>query len=229
MKRIIAIVILMAMFISYVGSILSVFESQKKDIGYFNILSNDEKKYFSIIQNKKTMFVNNESGNKTDDEYKTDIVETAPKEKEDKITYIMPKNNGFKSFMSYKKITDKTSSQLKLQSIAYTGTYGIRMVNDRYCIALGTAFNVEIGDCVDLILHNGTVIECVIGDIKDDKHTKSDNITTAANGCVSEFIVDYNRLSEKVKIMGDISHNNDLWKSAVKEVVIYEGRNLLND
>ena len=143
------------------------------------------------------------------------------------IEYTIPENNGFKSYMSYTTITNKSSSQKELQSIAYTGNYGIRMVEDRYCIAIGTAFNSNIGDCVDLILKNGEVIKCVVADIKADEHTKEDNITTKSNGCVSEFIVDTNKLDESVKKIGDVSFCQEIWKSEVRNMRMYE-QNLLN-
>ena len=143
------------------------------------------------------------------------------------IEYVIPENNGFKSYMSYTTITNKSSSQKELQSIAYTGNYGIRMVEDRYCIAIGTAFNSNIGDCVDLILKNGEVIKCVVADIKADEHTKEDNITTKSNGCVSEFIVDTNKLDESVKKIGDVSFCQEIWKSEVRNMRMYE-QNLLN-
>ena len=43
----------------------------------------------------------------------------------DYIEYIAPITSGFKSYMHYTTITNKSSQQYKLQKIAYTGTYGI--------------------------------------------------------------------------------------------------------
>lgn len=138
------------------------------------------------------------------------------------IEYTLPQNNGFKSYMPYTTITSKSSKQYDLQQIAYTGDYGIRMVDDRYCIAIGTAFDVDIGDCIDLILCNGEVIECVVADIKADEHTNADNITTRINGCVSEFIVDTNALDSYIKKLGNISFCCDTWQSEVKNIKIYK-------
>lgn len=136
--------------------------------------------------------------------------------------YSVPDNTGFKSYMGYEAITDVTSKQNKLQNMyAYTGNYGIRMVNDRYCIALGTYFTQEIGQYVDLILENGTVIPCVLADIKADEHTDSNNITTLHNGCVTEFVIDSANLIDKVKITGDISNCKKEWSSPVIEIKVY--------
>ena len=53
-------------------------------------------------------------------------------------TKAVPSNNSFKAYMSYTAITNTSSPQYKLQQQAYTGNYGIRMVDDRYCIAVGS-------------------------------------------------------------------------------------------
>lgn len=80
-----------------------------------------------------------------------------------------------KTWMSYTTITSKNTRQYKMQhSIAYTGKYGIRMVDDRYCVALGSHFGCKIGQYFDLVLANGTVISCVMGDAKKRyKHRRS--------------------------------------------------------
>lgn len=137
--------------------------------------------------------------------------------------YKIPDTTGFKSFMDFRTITDSTSKQYKIQSTyAYTGNYGIRMVNDRYCIALGTYYGAEVGQYVDLVLENDVVIHCVLVEIKADEHTDSNNIVTLHNGCVTEFVVDSDMLVHNVKIYGDISYSDSNWGSPVKEVIVYE-------
>lgn len=167
---------------------------------------------------------NKKSETKTESETTKETIEVLEETKENEPEYItkyVPSNNSFKSFMSYKAITSKSSQQYRLQKSAYTGEYGIRMINGRFCIALGTGFNISVGTYVDLILENNTVIPCIVGDIKDPKHTKSDNITTITNGCVSEFIVDIKKLDPLAKRMGDISYCNNMWKSSVSKIRIY--------
>lgn len=129
--------------------------------------------------------------------------------------------NGFKSYMSYRCITNHSSNQYRLQEIAYTGDYGIRMIDGRYCIAVGTGTTANVGDYIDLVLNNGTVIPCVVGDIKDNQHTLQDNITTAANGCVSEFIIDNNSLASSIKRAGNVSKATESWDSPVSEFKLY--------
>ena len=137
-------------------------------------------------------------------------------------SYDVPKSTGFKSYMDYRTVTNKTSNQYKLINLyTNTGNYGIRMVDDRYCIAVGTYFTTEIGQYLDLILENGTIIPCVLTDIKADIHTDSSNIMTLANGCVSEFVVDTKSLHTTAKRMGDISYCCKEWNSPVVEIIVY--------
>lgn len=135
--------------------------------------------------------------------------------------YIVPITSGFKSYMPYTAITSKNSAQYKLQKIAYTGTYGIRQYDGRYLVAIGTAFNAKVGTYFDLILNNGTIIECVVGDVKADKDTCSRNMITRANGCLTEFIVSNNDLDRNARKMGDISYCNSNWQSRVKKIRVY--------
>ena len=140
----------------------------------------------------------------------------------DYIEYIAPITSGFKSYMPYTTITSKSSPQYKLQQIAYTGTYGIRQYDNRYCVAIGTAFNADVGTYFDLILANGTVIPCIVADIKADRHTDSNNMITIANGCLTEFIVDSSALNKNAKRMGDISYCNEDWNSRVEKIRVYD-------
>lgn len=136
--------------------------------------------------------------------------------------YQVPSNRGFKSYMSYKAITSKSSPQYKLQSIAYTGEFGIRQVDGRFCVAIGTFSAATVGTYIDLILENGTVIPCIVGDFKADIHTDSTNKVTSHNGCVSEFLIDKTALYSTAKKIGDISYCKEEWKSPVKIIKVYE-------
>lgn len=136
--------------------------------------------------------------------------------------YQVPSNRGFKSYMSYRAITSKCSLQYKLQSIAYTGEFGIRQIDGRFCVAIGTFSNATVGTYIDLILENETIIPCVVGDFKADIHTDSTNKITSHNGCVSEFLIDKTALYSTVKKTGDISYCKEEWKSPVKIIKVYE-------
>lgn len=131
-----------------------------------------------------------------------------------------PKNTR-KSYMSYKAITKKSSDQYKLQQVAYTGTYGIRQVNGRFCVALGSAYTTTVGNYVDIILENGEVIECILADLKQNRHTDPTN-RVAFDGSLLEFVVDTDYIINKVRITGDVSVACEEWKSMVSEVIVYD-------
>lgn len=144
------------------------------------------------------------------------------KKKVKSVTKSAPSNNSIKSYMGYRAITNTSSKQYKLQhSKAYTGKHGIRQVNGRYCIALGSYYTTIIGKYVDIILKNGTVIPCIIADCKADKDTDSRNIMHP-DGSLVEFVVDANVLDSMAKKMGDISYAQKDWNSRVSKVKVYE-------
>lgn len=130
-------------------------------------------------------------------------------------------HNGFKTYMSYRKITDETSYQYVLQQIAYTDEMGFRKINDRYCVAIGTAFNASVGQIFDVVLENGTIIHCVVGDVKADKDTDASNVFTS-QGCCLEFIVDTKELDGIIKTLGDCSSKCDEWNSPCFQYVFYD-------
>lgn len=119
----------------------------------------------------------------------------------------VPDNNSFKSFMSYQAITNKASDQYKLQMSCVTNADGVRMYDGRYCIAVGTYYTDKIGVNIDVVLENGTVLECVTGDIKSDEHTDATRRQVPINGNVVEFIVDVPALPQEVQRSGDLSTN----------------------
>lgn len=137
--------------------------------------------------------------------------------------YSVPSYSGYKSWMDYGTITMNGSEQRILQEeYAYTGKYGIRQINGRYCVAIGSYFTTEVGRYFDLILENGEVIPCILADRKDDGDTDSDNIFTKDNGCATEFVVDEDALKRSGRKEGDISACCEEWNSPVKEIKIYQ-------
>ena len=137
----------------------------------------------------------------------------------------IPDHKDFKSFMPYEAI--KCWTPKDLQDVAYTGTYGIRMVEGRYCVAVGTACKADVGTYIDLVLENGTIIPAIVSDTKDDKDTQSNNLITKANDCCSEFVVDVESLPYAVKNSnhtgsGNISSCCSEWESPVVEIRVYD-------
>lgn len=126
-----------------------------------------------------------------------------------------------KSYMDYTKITLKSSPQYKLQLQATTDTNGLRTVNGRYTIALGSYYTTNVGQYLDIVLSNGTVIPCVVGECKQDRHT-NENHSIGADGGAIEFIVETNMLNDESRRQGDISYSVDNWNSNVSEVRLYD-------
>ena len=135
-------------------------------------------------------------------------------------TYDAPSNSNFKSYMDYRTITCKASNQYKLQQLSVTNEDGLRMYDNRYCIALGTGFNVDVGDYVDVWLGD-RMLECVVGDIKQDVHTGPDNKQIVHNGNVVEFIVEKDKLDEYVAKTGSIA-NIEGFDGDVTQVVVHD-------
>lgn len=76
--------------------------------------------------------------------------------------------------MPHWKITDKTSDQYTLQQKCITSKWlGIRVYNDDdgecyYCVALGTAYGIDIGDTWKVTLRNGSEFNVILAEYKHD-------------------------------------------------------------
>lgn len=95
------------------------------------------------------------------------------------------------SYMGWQTITSPTSYQYKLREEAGMNfdEDGFGKIGDRYVIACTLTFG-QVGDYVDWELDNGTVIETVVGDIKN-QNDDGCNAWGHRNGlCVVEFVVD---------------------------------------
>jgi len=126
----------------------------------------------------------------------------------------------FKSFTDWQLVTASDTPQYKLlRSESYSGDYGIRMVDGRYCVALASSFNCRIGQKFDIILENDEIIPCIMCDQKDDLDT--DGMYTLDNGCATEFYVDTNILYHPAKHAGDLSEIPG-WNSSVVKIKVYE-------
>lgn len=127
-----------------------------------------------------------------------------------------------KTYESYKAIGTKgRSTQSKLQAQAITREDGVRTVDGRVCIAVGSHYKANIGQYVDIHLKNGTVIEAIIGDWKADCHTVN-NHTLGLNHDAIEVIVDVHTLKKTSKVSGDMSDLCKAWDSKVTKIVKYD-------
>ena len=123
----------------------------------------------------------------------------------------------------------------------YTDNNGFRRIHcqnaydsdyqERYVIALGSGITSKIGQYVDLIMENGEVIPCVLGDQKADVHTDLRNLMTSIhnpnNACASEFIVEADKIPALMIEKGDSSYALNLVGVKVEDIRVYN-KNIFN-
>lgn len=122
------------------------------------------------------------------------------------------------TYMDYKMTTNKTSRQYALLNSpdAHTDVKtGIRMIGDRYCIALGSYYTHNVGQKVNLIFEDGTVVYCILGECKSDAHTDETNRFHAVDGSVAEFVVDSEYFESTAQWSG-------LCRGRISQVVLVE-------
>lgn len=139
-------------------------------------------------------------------------------------------SHSFKPYTDYRCYNIKASRNYKLQQLAVTDIYGLRVVKDsaeeeRWCIALGTAWagahQDSIGNCVDIYMENGAVLKCVLADVKRTEDTVNrENRYGATNNDLVEFIVDTPKLVNEAKIRGNISFAADIFYGEPIGVVV---------
>lgn len=132
-------------------------------------------------------------------------------------------NGRYKSYMDYRCITSTGSPQYKLQRKAHTDNKtGIRMVNDRYCVALGSGFCSKIGTKVDIIMKSGKTIKAILADQKKNSETIYGHKAHSWDGSVIEAIVQTSALPHIAKIMGDVSYCSKYFKGGIKCIKVYK-------
>lgn len=79
------------------------------------------------------------------------------------------------SYEYRQNITKKTSAQYQqlLNPGIYTDPNGYVKLGDRYLIAVGTGYAKNVGDKIDVLYEDGTILKCIVGDFKSDRHTDS--------------------------------------------------------
>lgn len=156
----------------------------------------------------------------SDPENQEDVTETEATEQPETYEvikeYPISDGNTTKTVLPYKAF-GKNTNQAKLQSLCQTNEVGLRVYDGRFTIAVGTYFDTAVGQYFDLVLENGTVIPCIMGDLKADIHTDSRGLFTEASGCMTEFIVDRTYLPNK----NSATYCYDDWNSKVVDVIVY--------
>ncbi len=95
------------------------------------------------------------------------------------------------SYMGWQCITAKSSNQYKLREAAGMNfdSEGFGRIGDRYVVATTTTFG-NVGDYIDVVQSDGSVIKCIIGDIKNQNDAGCNKWGHQNGQCVLEFVVD---------------------------------------
>jgi len=113
-----------------------------------------------------------------------------------------------------------SSAQYALQQKAYTGKYGIRMVDGRYCIAVGYRFCDRIGTKIDVVLEDGRRIKCIMGDAKARKDTDDTESYHLVDGSYVEFIVDRGSLNWEIQEAGNVGVIDE-FAGRISQIIVY--------
>lgn len=97
------------------------------------------------------------------------------------------------TYMGWQCITAVGSTQYKLREVAGMkfDEEGFAKIGDRYVVATTTTFG-KVGDFIDVYQSDGSVIKCVIGDIKNQNDAGCNQWGHDNGHCVVEFVVDKN-------------------------------------
>ncbi len=156
-----------------------------------------------------------------------DDSETAKLQKIKYVSLDVPNiNNSFKTWMSYKAVTNSKSPQYKfIRAYGWADEEGfmrcyaekeLGIEQDYYMIALGSYYGTEIGTKYRITLDTGRVFYGVLADCKADRHTNSTNQYIPHNGNVVEFLVEKTKLNKSVRKTGDASAHDPLKGNIVK-------------
>lgn len=98
------------------------------------------------------------------------------------------------TFMGWQKINSVSSTQYVLREKAGMNfdDEGFGIINNRYVIACTTTFG-RVGDYVDFYQEDGTIISCIIGDVKNQNDAGCNKWGHENGHCIIEFVVDKDR------------------------------------
>lgn len=110
----------------------------------------------------------------------------------DGVTVTLPRGLGsVHTYMGWQCITAVDSRQYKLREAAGMtfDEEGFAKIGDRYVVATTTTFG-NVGDYIDVYQEDGTIIKCIIGDIKSQRDANCNEWGHDNGHCVVEFVVD---------------------------------------
>lgn len=107
-----------------------------------------------------------------------------------------------KTYAHYTAVTARSTAQYKLlnSSECYTDEEtGIRMVDDCYCVALGSYYGSKIGTKYRIELSTGKSFKVILCDQKSNRHTDANNQYAVRNKDVIEFYVQKSKIPKSVR------------------------------
>ena len=113
-------------------------------------------------------------------------------------------------YMDYRAITDTSSKQWELQQYAYDGDYGIREVDDYYCVAVSSIYG-NVGDKIKVTTDRGNSYWCIIADIKGyDSVNGWYHVNSQGTINLIEFVVNGDLIPNECWQFGDMGIINNL-------------------
>ncbi|MBQ9227890.1 MAG: fibronectin type III domain-containing protein [Eubacterium sp.] len=107
-----------------------------------------------------------------------------------------------KTYAYYTAVTARSSPQYKLlrSDACYTDPEtGIRMVDGRYCVALGSYYGTKIGTKYRITLEGGKELEVILCDQKSDRHTDANHQYAVNNQDILEFYIEKSKLPRGIR------------------------------
>lgn len=107
---------------------------------------------------------------------------------------ILPSGLGsVRTYMGWQCITNTSSQQYKLMQTAGVNfdEEGFGIIGDRYVVATTNTYG-NVGDYIDVYQEDGSVLKCVIGDIKNQNDAGCNKWGHLNGTCVLESVVDKN-------------------------------------
>lgn len=115
----------------------------------------------------------------------------------------LPKVSGkTKTYAYYTAVTAKSTPQYKLLNSeeCYTDEEtGIRMVDDCYCIALGSFYGSTIGTKYKITLSTGNSFNAILCDQKSNRHTDKNHQYAVRNKDIVEFYVEKRKIPKNIR------------------------------
>lgn len=107
---------------------------------------------------------------------------------------VLPSGLGdVRTYMGWQCITNTSSTQYKLMQAAGMNfdNEGFGIIGDRYVVATTDTYG-NVGDYIDVYQEDGSVLKCIIGDIKNQNDSGCNKWGHLNGHCVVESVVDKN-------------------------------------